>query len=98
MTTATLSPSLLSQEERSPLYAAICEAAEARAERNVALIQDYVRRLQQMDWEHEFSDDFGVYSRGRDELRSLRAMQRQIDRDLSIWNSIAPSGHRVRVD
>lgn len=50
----------------------------------------YVTLLQRHDWSHEFSDDHGAYTRGREQLAELRLVQREIDPDFAIWNQHCP--------
>lgn len=70
----------------SPLYRALVDAADARDERNAVLRAEYVAKLARHDWSHEFSDDGEVARRGRAQLRELRAMQQDIDRDFTLWD------------
>jgi hypothetical protein len=60
-----------------------------------AAIADYRHKLKEHDWSFEYSDDQGVWRQGRKELGELQQLQRQLDPDYAIWNSIAPEGYRV---
>lgn len=55
----------------------------------------YIAQLKAHDWEHEFSEDYRVWRAGRDSLALLRAMQKEVDLDGSIWDQHAPEGHRI---
>lgn len=59
-----------------------------------AAMVDYVDRLKRHDWMFQYSDDFGVYMRGREQRRVLQEMQRTVDPDHSIWNEFAPADFR----
>lgn len=54
----------------------------------------YVTLLHQHDWSHEFSDDPRAVAQGRDQLRELRMVQREIDPDYALWNQHAPEACR----
>lgn len=90
-----MTDSELRGKNASPLYRELCNLADARDARNAALMADYVRKLQEHDWSHEFSDDYSVTRRGAEERRELLSMQRQIDADYAVWNRYSPAGYRI---
>lgn len=57
--------------------------------------EDYRDALNAHDWWFAYSDDHGVYCKGRDSQQRLQAMQRALDADYAIWNSAAPVEFRV---
>jgi hypothetical protein len=58
----------------------------------------YEKCLAAYDWTHEFSDDFRVYRKGREELEQLRRMQKLYDEDFTLWNYYAPKEFKINVD
>ena len=60
-----------------------------------AAIADYRHKLKQHDWSFEYSDDHSVWQRGWQELGELRQLQKQLDPDWAIWNSIAPKDYQM---
>lgn len=73
------------------LNAIRCAPAQAAEARRAA----YIAQLKAHDWGHEFSDDPRVWRAGRESLLLLRALQRELDLDGSIWDQHAPEGHRI---
>ena len=57
------------------------EAEDALPVRRAA----YVSALLRMDWQFEHSDDAQRWRESRDELRRLRAEQKSVDPDGSLW-------------
>jgi hypothetical protein len=53
-------------------------------------LNEYRRRLKAHDWSYDYSDDYHVYKRGKEELGWLRGQQKMLDPDYTIWNSFAP--------
>lgn len=74
-----------------PVFAGIVASLQtAPAAVQEAKRSAYVTLLQRHDWSHEFSDDHGAYTRGREQLAELRLVQREIDPDFAIWNQHCP--------
>ena len=59
-------------------------------------LENYQKLLREHDWEHEYSADANVYRRGVEQRRELHRLRRLLDHDNVVWNSIAPTGHRIR--
>lgn len=51
---------------------------------------EYIAALHAHDWSFEFTDDMTVWRAGRESLRRLDAMQREIDPDFAVWNDNCP--------
>lgn len=51
---------------------------------------EYIRRLRNHDWFHEYSEDYQVWQRGVQELARLRELRKQIDPDCKLWNHYCP--------
>jgi len=66
-------------------------AAATAAEQTLAR---YRTMLAEHDWEFEHSSDQRIWRLGRLALEQLRFLQREIDPDFAVWNSIAPAAHR----
>lgn len=49
-------------------------------------IDEYKRLLATMDWYYVYSDDHSVWARGRDQMKKLIDLQKEIDPDRKIWN------------
>ncbi len=54
-------------------------------------IGNYIEGLRRMDWEYDFSDDFRVYTNGREELAALKKLREIYDPSGEIWNQYAPA-------
>ena len=54
----------------------------------------YRTMLREHDWSFEYSDDQRVWRLGRLAQQQLEFLQRELDADFAIWNSIAPEGYR----
>jgi hypothetical protein len=54
----------------------------------------YRTMLREHDWSFEYSDDQRVWRLGRLAQEQLEFLQRELDPDFTIWNSIAPEGYR----
>ena len=54
----------------------------------------YRTMLREHDWSFEYSDDHRVWRLGRLAQEQLEFLQRELDADFAIWNSIAPEGYR----
>lgn len=54
-------------------------------------IGEYRKKLKSHDWTFEYSEDQSVWRRGRQERDALQQLQKRLDPDCTIWNSIAPS-------
>jgi hypothetical protein len=50
----------------------------------------YEKCLAFCDWQHEYSDDYRVTRKGREELVQLQRMQKLYDTDFTLWNHYAP--------
>jgi hypothetical protein len=60
--------------------------------------QRYRQALAGHDWNYDYSDDHSVWSRGRAQRETLRAMRDEVDASGEIWNSIAPAGHKLHLE
>jgi len=58
-------------------------------------IETYTQKLKRMDWYYAMSDDFSVYSSGRNRMDELKSARKELDPDCEIWNQYAPSGFKV---
>lgn len=54
----------------------------------------YRTMLREHDWSFEYSDDHRVWRLGRLAQEQLEFLQRELDADFAIWNSLAPEGYR----
>lgn len=54
----------------------------------------YRTMLREHDWSFEYSDDHRVWRLGRLAQEQLEFLQRELDADCGIWNSIAPERYR----
>lgn len=54
----------------------------------------YRTMLREHDWSFEYSDDHRVWRLGRLAQEQLEFLQRELDADFRIWNSIAPERYR----
>jgi hypothetical protein len=61
-------------------------------------IETYKTALRRHDWFHPHSDDYLVCRRGQDDLDFICRMQKAVDPDYEIWNSIAPEEYRRRTE
>lgn len=59
-------------------------------------LNEYRELLRTHDWQSEYSDDHGAFTRGRARLSALQLLRKQIDPDASVWNSIAPVTHHIK--
>jgi hypothetical protein len=50
----------------------------------------YEKCLAAADWYSDYSDDYTVYRKGREELAQLQRMQKLYDTDFTLWNHCAP--------
>ena len=57
--------------------------------------QLYRQLLAQHDWYYPFSDDYSVWAKGKAHVEKIQGLQKHIDPDYQIWNSIAPEDCRV---
>lgn len=58
----------------------------------------YEKCLQQHDYFHEFSDDYRITRKGREELVQLQRMQKLYDVDFTLWNHYAPQEFKKGLD
>lgn len=58
------------------------------------VIKTYIDRLQGHDWSYSYSEDHSAYESGSKARESLLKLQKQIDQDFQIWNTIAPEPWR----
>jgi hypothetical protein len=56
----------------------------------IQIIQDYINKLESHDWSYTYSDDHSTWERGSKSRDELLDLQKQIDVDFQIWNTIAP--------
>lgn len=59
-------------------------------------VAEYREKLKKHDWAFEYSDDHSVWQRGRQSLGELQQMQKRLDPDCKVWNSLAPSDYQVK--
>jgi hypothetical protein len=59
------------------------EAAEATKDDQA--VRAYHKALEKQDWLHEFSDDYRAYVAGRESLKELRKLQREVDPSGFVW-------------
>lgn len=59
-----------------------------------ATLTRYRAMLVEHDWGFEHSDDARIWRLGRLALEQLQFLQREIDPDFTVWNTIAPATHR----
>lgn len=85
------------EPELHPVFAGLLQAFSPRGQADLRDIQrvTYERLLAAHDWWFEFSDDHQKYEAGKLSLAQLRMVRREVDRDGSIWNAIAPADHKV---
>jgi hypothetical protein len=57
-------------------------------------MEAYRAALQKHDWWYEMSDDWSVWRDGKNRREQLESLQRILDPDLTVWNSIAPEEQR----
>lgn len=50
----------------------------------------YIKALKAHDWSAQFSDSAEVARRGREALRELKHLQRELDPDFEAWNAHCP--------
>lgn len=60
--------------------------------------QLYRQLLAQHDWYYQYADDFSVWSAGKAHLERIRELQKHIDPDYKIWNSIAPKDCQIKLE
>ncbi len=59
-------------------------------------LEQYKAALAHHDWSYDYSDDYSAWCRGKAQRDAICRMQRELDPDYSIWNSIAPEGYRIK--
>lgn len=47
----------------------------------------YIKALKAHDWSSQFSDSADVAQRGREALRELKHLQRELDPEFEVWNT-----------
>lgn len=57
-------------------------------------MDEYIALLKRHDWSFDYSDDYSVWKRGREDRDRLNSLQRWLDPDSSIWNQYAPESYR----
>ena len=57
-------------------------------------MQAYRKGLQAHDWFYGYSDDNRVWQAGLNRRKQLESLQKALDPDLTVWNSIAPEMFR----
>jgi hypothetical protein len=50
----------------------------------------YEKCLATHDWQHEYSDEYRITRKGREEKEQLQRMQKLYDTDFTLWNYYAP--------
>jgi hypothetical protein len=60
-------------------------------------IAAYVQALKDHDWEYQFSDEHAVYQRGFNGYSNLKRVQKRIDAEGTLWNTVAPEAYRLLV-
>ena len=57
-------------------------------------METYIELLKKHDWTYDYSEDQTVWLRGVGERATLTRLQKQLDKDLSVWNTYAPFDYR----
>lgn len=57
-------------------------------------METYIELLKKHDWAYDYSEDQTVWLRGVGERSTLTRLQKQLDKDLSVWNTYAPFDYR----
>lgn len=57
---------------------------------------NYRNALQAHDWFYQYSDDHGVWAKGRSQYKALVEMQKDIDPAGAIWNEYAPQEMKIK--
>lgn len=57
----------------------------------------YCHALRCFDWSLEFTDDGARYRAQKEQLDKLRQLQRELDPEGEIWNTLAPRSYRLGV-
>ena len=60
-------------------------------------IAQYVQALKDHDWSFDYTDDNAVYQRGFNSLAKIKRLQKLIDPDGTLWNTVAPEAYRLHV-
>jgi hypothetical protein len=60
-------------------------------------IAAYVQALKDHDWEFSYTDDHSVYQRGHNSLAKIKRLQKLVDPDGTLWNTVAPDAYRLLV-
>jgi hypothetical protein len=58
----------------------------------------YEKCLAFHDWFYDFSCDYSVYRKGREELVQLQRMQKLYDTDFTLWNHYAPQEFKKNIE
>ena len=59
-------------------------------------METYIELLKKHDWTYDYSEDQTVWLRGKAERATLTQLQKQLDKDLAVWNTYAPFDYRVQ--
>jgi FAD/FMN-containing dehydrogenase len=57
--------------------------------------EDYIQRLKTQDWWYERSDNYGIWQKGYNAIRTLRQLRKAFDPDHLIWNKYAPAHFKI---
>lgn len=70
------------------------QAAQSRPDR-ITCLRVYVKMLRQFQWDYAFSRSHQVARDGEENLKTMRALQCDVDPAGEIWRLVAPRGHGV---
>jgi hypothetical protein len=68
--------------------------APSQGDALIAKSDTYIKLLNELDWAFEYTDDQGHWWKHRVIYQKLQALQKEIDKDFSIWNARCPSSCR----
>jgi len=54
------------------------------------IIKNYIEALETHDWSYKYSDDHRAYESGSKSRETLLEIQKQIDPEFQVWNTVAP--------
>lgn len=54
------------------------------------VIKTYIEALESHDWSYTYSDDHKTWESGSKSRKTLLELQKQIDPDFQVWNTVAP--------
>ena len=54
------------------------------------VIKTYLEALESHDWSYTYSEDQSAYESGSKSRETLLELQKQIDPEFQIWNTVAP--------